>query len=44
VNYTDAALLLKEKGRRAFEILDDFESDLVPEGIISIDPPDERPG
>ena len=40
VSYADAATLLKDKGTRRFEIVDDYEtdSDEPPEGTISIEP------
>jgi hypothetical protein len=42
----DAAMFLKGKGRRSFEIVDDFEtdSDEPPEGTISIERHEEEPG
>jgi hypothetical protein len=41
VRYADAATLLKDKGTRHFEIVDDFETDseTPPEGTISIERP-----
>ena len=41
VSYADAVTFLKDKGRRSFEIVDDFEtdSDTPPEGTISIKRP-----
>ncbi len=41
VRYADAATLLKDKGTRHFEIVDDFEtdSDRPPKGTISIERP-----
>jgi hypothetical protein len=41
VSYADAATFLKAKGRRSFEIVEDFEtdSDEPPEGTISIERP-----
>ena len=46
VSYADAATFLKDKGRRGFEIIDDFEtdSDDAPEGTISIEQPSQRLG
>jgi len=46
VPYADAATFLKDKGRRSFEIVEDFEtaSDEPPEGTISIERPEEEPG
>lgn len=41
VSYADAATLLRDRGTRHFEIVDDFEtdSDRPPEGTISIERP-----
>jgi hypothetical protein len=46
VSFTDAASFLQEKGRRRFEIVDDFEtiSDEPPDGTISIERPERQPG
>jgi hypothetical protein len=46
VSYADAATFLKDKGRRGFEIIEDFEtdSDEAPEGTISIERPEQRLG
>jgi len=46
VSYADAARFLKDKGRRGFEIIEDFEtdSDEAPEGTISIERPEQRLG
>ena len=46
VSYADAATFLKDKGRRGFKIVDDFEtdSDEAPEGTISLDQPGHRLG
>ena len=39
VSYSDAATLLKGEGRRAFEIVEDFEADEPPDETISIGRP-----
>jgi hypothetical protein len=46
VSYADAATFLKAKGRRSFEIVEDFEtdSDEPPDGTISIGRLEEEPG
>jgi hypothetical protein len=46
VSYADAAMSVKDKGRRSFEIVDDFETDAdePPERTISIERHEEEPG
>ena len=39
LSYAEAASLLKGRGKRAFEILDDFEADEPPDETISIGRP-----
>jgi hypothetical protein len=46
VSYAEAATFLKDKARRGFEIVEDFEtdSDEPPDGTISIERPGQQPG
>jgi hypothetical protein len=46
VSFSEASSFLQEKGRRKFEIVDDFEttSDKPPDGTISIERPEQKPG
>jgi hypothetical protein len=40
VSHADAAMLLRDRGTRAFDVVDDFEADSErpPDGVISLEP------